>query len=91
MNKKSKPTRDRTIISAGEVATYVVCPESWRLERLHGTSGSDRSENSRMGKRLQTSWAENLDEARYLLIGVRIILYLVILAILSLLYLISHY
>jgi len=76
------------ILSAGEVATYVVCPEAWRLEREQNTSGDVRQATKRTleGRQLHANWAEMVDEARHLLYGVRLILYLVVIAILSLVY-----
>jgi hypothetical protein len=80
----------KTILSAGEVATYVVCPEAWRLEREQGSSGMrEPTKRTLEGKQLHANWAETVDEARHLLFGVRLILYLVVLAILSLVYVMS--
>ena len=89
MNQKSEPER-KIIISAGEVATYVVCPEAWRLERDLGSSGNRQATKRTLkGQELHANWAEMVDEARHLLYGVRLILYLVVLAILTLVYVMS--
>jgi len=87
MTQESGP-EPKVILSAGEVATYVVCPEAWRLEREHGNR-EIRHPTSRTleGRQLHANWAEMVDEARHLLYGVRLILYLVVIAILSLVYL----
>jgi hypothetical protein len=88
MNKQSRP-EPKIILSAGEVSTYVVCPEAWRLERELGSSGNRQdTKRALQGKQLHANWAENVNEARHLLYGVRLILYLVILAILTLVYVI---
>jgi len=90
MNQKLT-TKRKVILSAGEVATYVVCPEAWRLERIQGSTGSRHATKRTMeGRQLHASWAEMVDEARHLLYGVRIILYLLVLAILSLVYIMRN-
>jgi hypothetical protein len=89
MTQESSP-EPKVILSAGEVATYVVCPEAWRLERENVT-GEVRQATSRTleGRQLHSNWAGMVDEARHLLYGVRLILYMVVIAILSLVYVMS--
>ena len=76
------------IISAGEVATYVVCPEAWRLEVSQGRAGRNSSRSNR-GRKLHALWAYNIDEAHHLLVGVRVLLYLLVTAILVLFFVLN--
>jgi cell division protein FtsX len=70
------------ILSAGEIATYTVCPESWRLSKeeettiIH-TKGIDE------GIRLHKEWKKTLDEANKFS---RSIILLIILFILTVLF-----
>jgi hypothetical protein len=51
--------KDKVIISAPEVANYVVCPESWRLKLTHKTrKASDIKEIET--KRQRSSWLSSL-------------------------------
>jgi hypothetical protein len=76
------------IISAGEVAAYSVCPEAWRLEYVENNSPieTEYSSNSTAGQELHKQWAKNLDEAQFLIKGIRLIIYLIGLAVLTLVY-----
>ena len=71
----------KIILSAGEVGTYTTCPEAWRLEvveRIRPEHGAE----VRQGEELHKEWAWQLDEAMYFTRSVRLILFLIILALL---------
>jgi hypothetical protein len=68
------------ILSAGEIGSFVVCPEAWRLrmvERVHITA----TESVQIGKKLHAEWVRRFDQATYLRFGSVIILGLMIMAI----------
>ncbi len=46
---------NKALISAHEVATYVVCPESWRLKRIHKTRKASDIKELEI-KRQRSSW-----------------------------------
>lgn len=68
------------ILSAGEIGSFTVCPEAWRLktiarvQRLHHDSVET-------GHRLHTEWAKSFDDAFYLSKGVKFVVFLIALAI----------
>lgn len=53
------------IIAAGEVGSYTVCPESWRLANIEKVKAKALLTQSE-GKRLHKSWAKTYDEAHLL-------------------------
>jgi hypothetical protein len=77
------------IISAGEVATFVVCPEAWKLE-IENVSARRNTSRSRRGRRLHATWSYNVDEAHSLLVGVRVLLYLLVTAVLALIFILNR-
>jgi hypothetical protein len=83
-----KNEKGDSIVSAGEVAAYALCPESWRLEYLQANEPSaiKYPEQSEAGLKLHREWAKNVDEAQYLIKGMRLIIYLIGLAVLTLVY-----
>jgi hypothetical protein len=87
-NTEAANGSNKIILSAGEISSYIVCPEAWRLGRLHGDAGAARgsTDRTKRGREMHASWADRVDEARYLLLGIRVLLYLLILAILILVY-----
>lgn len=68
------------IISAGEVGSYAVCPEAWRLKTIVGVERS-RRDSVEVGHRLHSEWARNFDEALYLGKSVKLVVFLIALAI----------
>lgn len=64
------------ILSAGEIASYVVCPEAWRLKNLEKVSAAFQK-NVKTGHELHKEWTENLDEAFYFTKGSKLILLLI--------------
>ncbi len=86
-----KSKSGKNIITAGEVASFVVCPEAWRLQQVARvrpayTPSKQASEGSRQGKHLHKEWAKTLEEAQFLIRGVRLIVYLIGIAVLTLVY-----
>ena len=74
---------NKAIISAAEVANYIVCPESWRLKLIHKTrKASDIKELE--GKRQRSSWLSDQSfsaELRQYAIVAYILLCLVVIAV----------
>jgi hypothetical protein len=68
------------ILSAGEIAAYVVCPESWRLAHLEGERPS-RDAHSEKGIKLHSDWARSYSESTKLIQGIRFSLLLLALGI----------
>lgn len=84
------------ILTAGEIAAYVVCPESWRLGYFDAAN-KVRSQlivpekirsQMREGEQLHSKWANNLETYVYLLNGLKFICSLTITAIVF--YLLKH-
>ena len=50
----------KRVITAGDVATYVVCPEAWRLKYV-GKQKSQRPPEQISGKELRKEWVQNQD------------------------------
>ena len=65
------------IISAAEVGTYAVCPESWRLKTLEGLSDEENLDAINKGNKLHNSWAKQNAEALYFKRGINILLLLI--------------
>ncbi|NBU72804.1 MAG: hypothetical protein EBS53_15405, partial [Bacteroidetes bacterium] len=58
------------IISAGEVGTYTVCPESWRLKTIdRRRSAPLHKEASRQGMKLHDIWSKAHEEVIFLTYG----------------------
>lgn len=64
------------IISAAEVGTYTVCPESWRLRVVEGLEQSQNQHTVDLGNNLHDKWAEQNAEALYFRRGINILLLL---------------
>ena len=53
---------DRSVISAAEVANYVVCPEAWRLKTtLRGASERTDTPRSEQSREARKAWVEQQD------------------------------
>lgn len=68
------------IISAGEVGSYTVCPESWRLTEIEHVKAK-RSSVSKLGRQLHRDWASDYDQALFVTRGLRLIVLLILAAI----------
>jgi hypothetical protein len=70
------------IISAGEVGSYSVCPEAWRLQMIEKRTATQGAETSATGSQLHKEWATELSEAVYLTRTIRLVVLLILLTIL---------
>jgi len=68
------------ILSAGEIGSYTVCPEAWRLKTIAKVQRA-HADSVQAGEKLHLEWAKNFDEALFLSKGVRLILFLIALTI----------
>ena len=68
------------ILSAGEIASYTVCPEAWRLN-LQPDVTPIRTKSVDEGHRLHEEWMKSLDNAMFFTRGVRLIVLLIVLSI----------
>lgn len=71
----------RFILSAGEIASYTVCPEAWRLKEIQQVN-SLYVDSIKKGKDLHHEWAADVHEAMFFTRSVRLILLLITLVIL---------
>ena len=71
----------KTIISAGEIGAYTVCPEAWRLKNIDRVK-IIHANSVEKGDALHKEWARNFSEAEQLSKWVRIIIYLIAVTIL---------
>ena len=71
----------RYILSAGEIASYTVCPEAWRLREIQHVD-SLYVDTIKKGKDLHHQWAAGVNEAMFLTWSVRLILLLITLVLL---------
>lgn len=69
------------ILSAGEIGSFTVCPESWRLRYVDRKKKSAPDESVAIGERLHVAWAEEHDKLSRMLRATRIVLLLALLAI----------
>ena len=70
----ARKNRDgRFILSAGEIGTYTVCAEAWRLKTLERAK-STHADSVIEGQALHHQWAKKFDEAQYLNERVRFVL-----------------
>jgi uncharacterized ion transporter superfamily protein YfcC len=74
--------KDSYIIAAGEVGSYTVCPESWRLQYVKKAQKVNTlKEQSKQGKVLHKRWSKKYDESMNLLFGGKVIIFLLFLSI----------
>jgi len=69
------------ILSAGEIASYTVCPEAWRLKTVE-KANSIYIDNIKKGRELHEEWSADFDAAIYFTKGTKLILLLISMAIL---------
>lgn len=75
----ARKNRDgKYILSAGEIGSFTVCAEAWRLKALASANRS-KTANSEVGEELHKSWAENNDEVLFLTKGVKLVIFLILL------------
>lgn len=68
------------ILSAGEIASYTVCPEAWRLVSVVKIRPVGAKESEELGQELHQEWAALYDQSVFLKRGARLILILTMLA-----------
>lgn len=78
MPKKSKS--GQYILTAGEIATYSLCPESWRLQYLESVNTED-SKRTKKGIALHEDWNKDLKDINFLSFSTRLVFYLILLTI----------
>ena len=77
MNKSSK----NYTLTAKEIATYIVCPESWRLRFIAKKMNSNSDDKPAKFKKQYGDWLQDFDAARKLTWASRTIIFLMILII----------
>lgn len=76
----TRPNKDgKLIISASEVGTYTVCPESWRLRTLQRIKTA-KTISAEQGETLHDEWSEEVKELLIFQRWMRIIALLLVLA-----------
>lgn len=68
-----KSPTGKTILTAGEVGAFCVCPEAWRLRSLEHAR-SLKTPEVKEGRRLHDEWAATIHEAVYLTQRVRLVI-----------------
>jgi hypothetical protein len=67
------------IIAAGEVGSYVVCPEAWRLAQIKKVKPVP-SRSMRKGTKLHNKWDEEVTQVRKFSRSIRISAWLLLIA-----------
>src|SRR4051794_17944752 len=62
---------DKSILSAGEIGAFTVCPRSWKLKWLDRVRPRGDTEAAGLGIKLHHDWASELSEASSLLTALR--------------------
>ena len=63
----------KTILTAGEIGAFCVCPEAWRLRALENAKRLKTSA-VKEGRRLHEEWATKYHEAVYLTQRVKLVI-----------------
>ena len=71
----------KLILTAGEISSFVVCPQSWHLEHIKKVTAKHEA-SQKQGQLLHTDWEQQANLAVYYAWSVRLIIYLVMLVIL---------
>jgi hypothetical protein len=70
------------IISAGEVGSYVVCPEAWRLSNLNPqTPQTKQSKKIKDGNDLHVEWDKQIEQLRYFSTSIRLTIILLVISV----------
>ena len=77
-----KNANGKYVISAGDVASFTVCPMSWALEQQGAKK--DFGSASKEGVKLQKEWKRSFSDAVFFTRSVNLILALIILVVLIL-------
>ena len=76
-----KNSYGKYILSAGEISSYTVCPQAWRLN-LESDVKPVHSETVDEGNRLHEEWTRSFQDAMYFTRSIKLILLLTVLTIL---------
>jgi len=68
------------ILSAGEIGSFTVCPEAWRLKTIERVS-RHRPESVDAGDKLHREWAKEIDDASDLWRHMKLFLLLLVIAV----------
>jgi hypothetical protein len=71
----------KVMFSAGEISTYVLCPEAWRLSQVEGVALL-KSQHAKKAEGLHREWQAAYMDSIFLTRSVRYILYLIIMLLL---------
>ncbi|MDZ4785485.1 MAG: hypothetical protein SGJ02_05350 [bacterium] len=66
------------ILSASEIGSFTVCPESWRLRTVQHKE-SKHSDRVEIGQEMHAAWSAKYDEHLFLIRAARIVLALLVL------------
>jgi hypothetical protein len=75
-----KTSSGKFILKAGEIGTYSLCPESWRLQHLESVNSEDQKRTAK-GITLHAEWSKDLKDINFLSFSTRLICYLILLSI----------
>lgn len=76
-------TKTKTyILTAGEISTYSLCPEAWRLQYLKKVETLNNAKEQK-GRELHKKWANDIKAANFFSFGTRMIFYLLVLIVFS--------
>ncbi len=73
--------KERELISAEQVANYVVCPEAWRLKFVSGQKSSTPTERPQAGRKIRKDWVEKQELSRTLSGYAKIVYLLIVLVV----------
>ena len=78
----ARKNRDgKYILAAGEIGSFTVCAEAWRLKALESAKRT-KGKNAKVGAELHRTWASNNDEVLFLTKGVKLVIFLILLTLL---------
>ena len=72
-----KTSYGKFIVSAAEVGSFTMCPESWRLRAIERKKQLQDS-GITDGEKLHAEWARGHDEVVFLSQGIRLIIFLIL-------------
>lgn len=79
---KYQPKTKTYILTAGEISTYSLCPEAWRLQYLKKVETLNNAKVEK-ARDLHKKWANDIRTANFFSFGTRMIFYLFVLIVFS--------
>jgi len=70
------------ILSAGEIATYVVCPQAWKLTQEQPQDIKLDSENIKQGAKMHRVWTNDVKDAVCFTRSITLLIILIVLTVL---------